>query len=238
MRTIVTVAMVVVAVAAAWLLRHSWGRLASWEALARPGPLARAHAALDDECSACHAGIDGVRAELCKACHSGDRALVGRQPTAFHARIDRCAECHLEHRGRDADIVRMDHVALAEIGLGTVEAHGRLPAAPSGDDPRTQVLDCIVCHGNQDRHLGRMGRECGDCHVTARWTVAGYRHPTPRSRDCDQCHQAPPSHLMEHFVMVSQRAARQPHARVEECYLCHQTTAWNDILGVGYYKHH
>jgi hypothetical protein len=32
--------------------------------------------------------------------------------------------------------------------------------------------------------------------------------------------------------------ARKPHAKVEQCYLCHQTTAWNDIKGVGWYKHH
>jgi len=30
----------------------------------------------------------------------------------------------------------------------------------------------------------------------------------------------------------------QPHARVDQCLLCHQTTSWNDIRGVGWYKHH
>jgi hypothetical protein len=43
---------------------------------------------------------------------------------------------------------------------------------------------------------------------------------------------------MEHFHMVSQRVAGKEHARVEQCYLCHQTTSWNDIRGVGWYKHH
>lgn len=32
--------------------------------------------------------------------------------------------------------------------------------------------------------------------------------------------------------------AGQHHARVEQCYLCHQTDARNDIRGVGWYKHH
>jgi NAD-dependent SIR2 family protein deacetylase len=27
-------------------------------------------------------------------------------------------------------------------------------------------------------------------------------------------------------------------AQVNQCYRCHQTTSWNDILGVGYYKIH
>ncbi len=26
--------------------------------------------------------------------------------------------------------------------------------------------------------------------------------------------------------------------RVDQCYRCHQTTSWNDIKGVGFYKHH
>jgi hypothetical protein len=38
--------------------------------------------------------------------------------------------------------------------------------------------------------------------------------------------------------MISMTVAGQPHARVEQCFLCHQTTAWNDIKRVGWYKHH
>ncbi len=43
---------------------------------------------------------------------------------------------------------------------------------------------------------------------------------------------------MGHFEMVSMAIAGQEHARVQQCYLCHQTDAWNDIKGVGWYKHH
>ena len=28
------------------------------------------------------------------------------------------------------------------------------------------------------------------------------------------------------------------HADVSQCFLCHKTNAWNDISGVGWYKHH
>lgn len=38
--------------------------------------------------------------------------------------------------------------------------------------------------------------------------------------------------------MVSMTVAGEPHAEVRQCYLCHQTTAWNDIRDVGLYKHH
>lgn len=48
----------------------------------------------------------------------------------------------------------------------------------------------------------------------------------------------PPSHYMMHFRMVSMPAARVAQAEVSPCFLCHQTTAWNDIKGVGFIKHH
>ena len=52
---------------------------------------------------------------------------------------------------------------------------------------------------------------------------------------------------MTHFSMVSKRVARQEDervaqccgaAQVNQCYRCHLTTSWNDIRGVGWYKHH
>ena len=42
---------------------------------------------------------------------------------------------------------------------------------------------------------------------------------------------------MMHFSMVSQSIAGRK-ARVEQCYACHATDAWNNIRGRGYYKHH
>ena len=70
------------------------------------------------------------------------------------------------------------------------------------------------------------------------WTVAGYQHPSSRSTECVQCHQAPPSHFMGHFSMMDQKIARQEHARVDQCFECHNTTSWNDIVGIGFFKVH
>ncbi|MCL4853656.1 MAG: hypothetical protein KJZ78_20055, partial [Bryobacteraceae bacterium] len=73
------------------------------------------------------------------------------------------------------------------------------------------VLDCATCHATKDRHLGLFGNDCAQCHATTAWTLPEYRHPSPNSTDCAQCHQAPPSHYMEHFKMISMKAAGQPH---------------------------
>ena len=70
------------------------------------------------------------------------------------------------------------------------------------------------------------------------WNIAEFKHPSPKSRDCVQCHQAPPSHYKMHFNMMSQKIPNKPNARVQDCFKCHQTTHWTDIKNVGKFKHH
>ena len=100
------------------------------------------------------------------------------------------------------------------------------------------MLNCASCHATKDRHQGFFGTDCVQCHTTTQWTVADFIHPSPNSTDCAQCHKPPPSHNMMHFSMMSAPLARQPNAKVNQCYLCHQTTVWNDIKGRGLTKVH
>jgi len=194
-----------------------------------PGPLSPAHAFLQDRCEACHIPHRGPGPATCIACHSNNQALLARQPTAFHATIGDCRGCHLEHLGQDRRPTQMEHDALVIIAAKM--AGGTTPTALEG-------LECTACHGTKDRHNGLFGSNCATCHGLTQWTIAEFKHPSPRSTDCAQCHQAPPSHYMGHFHMISRTVSGQMHARVEQCHLCHQTTAWNDIKGVGWYKHH
>ena len=231
---------------------------ATWQSLASPGDLSPAHAFLEDDCSACHTPNRGATRDRCVTCHANERAVLERQPTAFHASISSCHECHAEHRAFRSPRVAMDHDALARIGLeelrgapsdvlalrSWLEAAGTdgppmtHPAGETAPTPLEQTLDCMNCHALQDRHVGLMGTDCVACHATTTWTLPTFRHPSPESRDCAQCHQAPPSHYMGHFKMVSAQVARKPHADVRQCFECHRTTSWNDIPGVGRYKHH
>ena len=227
-----------------------------WQHMVSPGDLSRAHALLENNCAACHTPITGIEASKCIICHADNRALLQHQPTAFHANIESCTPCHLEHRGRGEHPTTMDHVALTKIGLRQVANHsdkGRaqsvqlknwleqtrdLPAANPKLRREETVLSCVTCHKTKDRHQGLFGTDCAQCHGTMAWTIPEFRHPSVASQSCAQCHQAPPSHYMEHFHMVSMKVAGQEHADVRQCFVCHQTTSWNDIKGVGWYKHH
>jgi len=235
---------------------------AAWQRMASPGALSSAHSFLEHNCAACHTSTKGPEAANCIACHANNEPLLQRQPTAFHANVGSCRECHREHQGSDRRPTDMDHRALAEIGFRQLKANPK----PDSDDevvrkqlldwigqhrpasrqspvhssmsPQEAVLNCASCHSNKDRHVKLFGQDCAQCHTTAKWTIPEFRHPPPSSMDCAQCHQAPPSHYMMHFSMISAKVAGKPKAQVNECYQCHQTTAWNDIKGVGWYKHH
>jgi hypothetical protein len=251
------IAFIALSVAVIWGSRHSDPNdMHLWEALAKPGELSQAHATLENKCSACHTTVIGIEASKCILCHANNRSILQRQPTSFHANVQTCKECHLEHRGRAKRPTVMDHAVLTNIGLkqmADASERERLKAmqlehwlsetdftqgSSENISPRELVLNCMTCHRNEDTHFGLFGKDCGDCHATKTWSLAEYRHPSARSMDCSQCHQAPPSHYMKHFKMISQKVAGKPKARVDQCFLCHQTTSWIDILETGLYKHH
>lgn len=228
-----------------------------WQRQVSPGPLSPAHASLETKCAACHTPVQSADDTKCIGCHVNNTALLQRQPTAFHATIRACSRCHLEHQGMSPRPLPMDHVALANIGLAVVRENADRPSnsrllawirqhdsgretAPThpGVTSTEAALDCASCHSTKDRHQGYFGGDCASCHRTTAWTITEFQHPSPRSVECVQCHQPPPSHSMMHFTMVSRSVAKQPDARVDQCFLCHQTTSWNDIQRAGWYKHH
>ena len=258
-RWIALVLVAAIALALGVVLRGRWTKIdvPLWQRQVSPGRLSASHARLETNCAACHTPVKSAEATKCIGCHANNTALLQRQPTAFHATIGTCSSCHLEHQGTSVRPVVMDHVALADIGLEIVRrnidnaSNRRLLAwmrqheSSGPTDPthprvtsREVTLDCTSCHSTKDRHQKLFGEDCASCHATVSWTIAEFRHPSPRSVDCVQCHQAPPSHYMMHFRMVSQAVARAPDARVDQCFQCHQTTSWNDIRSVGWYKHH
>ena len=251
---------------AALLISHFWHEMGNsmdvnWEQTVTPGKLSAAHAFLENNCEGCHTPIQGVERENCVVCHANASEILQRQPTAFHADVTECNSCHLEHQGRDSQISIMDHKFLATVGMkmlpnpdvpfdqGTAmqDVLKGLIATNRSTDPlfvhssisaEESTLECASCHSNDDRHFGLFGDDCVQCHRTDQWSLPEFIHPSNNSYDCNQCHEAPPSHYMQHFKMISAKVAGQPKAKVEECFACHQTTSWNDIKRAGWYKHH
>jgi hypothetical protein len=247
---------VAVATAASLAVVHFERAASALQQFVRPGPLSPRHAYLGDRCASCHEPTVGVTVAKCTACHANAERLLGRQPTAFHASIEECAACHVEHQPTGIRPLLVDHVELAKVGGRTLARASRADSDSAatlesletwlrirGPDQldagaAREALNCAGCHDRRDPHFKRFGSDCGQCHGLESWIISGYQHPSSRSKECVQCHQAPPSHFMGHFSMVSQKFAGKEHASVDQCFECHNTTAWNDIVGVGFYKHH
>lgn len=234
-----------------------------WSTSVQPGKLSKVHAHLENNCNECHAPYKGVVREQCVTCHAAQTEILKKQNTSFHSSATSCTGCHFEHQGEDASITKMDHTHLAlvasemlrkgafnkenaKLGIESIPQKAR-KGYHGIDTELEKTLNCVSCHANQDRHRSLFGSDCSSCHDTIKWSISSFRHPLPTSRDCSQCHQAPPSHYMMHFEMISKKVATtgaDQHSgccrsvKVNQCYACHQTTSWNDIKGVGWYKHH
>jgi len=95
-----------------------------------PGPLAEAHALWDDQCEACHIPFQPIKAtnlplvargtrpadERCRNCHAGapHHAMSIAVP-------DSCADCHHEHAGRNASLVRMPDFTCVQCHANLAE---------------------------------------------------------------------------------------------------------------------
>ncbi|MDU0955263.1 MAG: cytochrome c3 family protein [Bradyrhizobium sp.] len=248
---LITIAFVGGAATIVSLYQSGSASIPRWQAFFLPGPLSEKHRFLAGNCESCHAPTRGVEAAACIGCHSTAAADLAKQPTAFHADVQDCRGCHVEHAGAIRPI-KMDHAALLGIGSHLKSGEQSHPSVPRQmvDDlkgflglPVSRLaektgLDCASCHSNREPHRDLFGRECANCHETGSWRIAGFLHPSPASKDCAQCHQAPPSHYMMHFQMMDKGVTGQEHAQVNQCFLGHRTDSWNDIKGVGWFKHH
>ena len=236
------------------ITRLGTSALPFWTDAVSPGELSAAHAFLGGQCAACHTPNQGIAAVSCITCHAPDAVVLAKQSTAFHGTIQTCAGCHVEHLGKDVRPIRIDHSVLTKFGVRAAAA-GIIPGQPatggtspirrflagvtySGPTTDGEVLACASCHSFRDKHQTLFGQQCADCHATTNWKIAGFLHPSPKSQECSQCHQAPPSHYMMHFAMMDQAITGQISARVEQCFLCHQTDSFNNIKGVGWFKMH
>ncbi len=187
-----------------------------------PGDLSAPHAHLEGlrKCGSCHKLGDRDVIPKCLECHAilAERREAGR---GLHAHDDYavCTDCHMEHRGRDADILfwpdGRDGFAHADAGYELEGRHRHLecrachkgalvrdPApllAASKDLDRTWMglgTACTDCH--DDVHRNQLSTTCTSCHDQNAWKpVPMFDHATTafpltgRHRDtaCAKCHE-------------------------------------------------
>ncbi len=187
-----------------------------------PGPLARAHEKLDSltQCTACHRpGASSTRDE-CLACHREISWLIA-QGRGLHAKPQRsCEECHAEHKGRDAALVRFEEGQPERFDHGKTgwNLEGKHAKVKCRDchKPANQRSEAIRIAKRVDHAASFLGLEhaCAACHED--------KHRNTPNKDCARCH-APagfrPALAFDHgktrFPLTGS------HARVA-CFKCHR----------------
>jgi hypothetical protein len=102
-----------------WTNPTSWTSTDGNSLRANHGTLARVHAAWDHQCDACHVPFEPIdgRAlfasasspstrssdQLCMSCHAGPI----HHTSVIESEIKGCAQCHRDHQGRDASLIRL-----------------------------------------------------------------------------------------------------------------------------------
>ena len=172
------------------------------QGIASPGPLAAAHAKLDNlaRCLDCHDAGRELSGRKCLACHASLAARI-RADSGYHAVATQhgaalaCRTCHSEHNGRPFRLVKWEGGAKENFdhhktGWALEGAHARLRceachrAAPGGGKrrPRRQRpsrwrrtylgLGTACAACHLDEHRGRVSRVCQDCHDEDNWKPA------------------------------------------------------------------
>lgn len=157
------------------------------DSLVMPGKVIKGHERLEQECKQCHVPFrrDAQR-DLCLGCHDHrDVAEDVARHRGFHGRLEdsTCSQCHTEHKGREADIVKLDERrfdhSMTDFALKGAHANPALACRDchkAGRKHRAAPTDCYACHRKDDAHKGGLGKDCRSCHTENRWTEVRFDH--------------------------------------------------------------
>ncbi len=216
-----------------------------------PGKVIQGHAKLESDCNNCHKRFDkAAQAGLCKDCHK-EIAKDMDEKRGLHGKIEegkQCRECHTEHKGRTAQISRIDPK--------TFDHNKMTPFALRGGhlSPKVQCKDCHVagkkfreaptkcfgCHEKKDKHKGKFGQDCQNCHTEKNWKDVKFDHSKSDfpllgkhvEVKCEKCHinnkfKGTPKECVECHRKDDDKAHHGKYGN--KCEKCHSEKGWKDI---------
>ena len=211
-----------------------------------PGQVIQGHAKLEPECKNCHVRFNrSAQVGLCLDCHK----KVARDVEArrgYHGRLPEkeCRACHTDHKGRDANIAQIDpgfdHKSTDFILKG---AHAKpkvkcrdchIPPKKFRDAPS----ECHACHQKDDKHKGKLGTACADCHSEVDWKQTKFDHSKTRfplrnghaDVKCKSCHLDPSFKGAPMACVACHKKDDQKKGHKgkfgEKCETCHTDQNW------------
>lgn len=157
----------------------------SFEKLVMPGKVISGHAKYENDCNKCHEVLNkGNQNTLCLDCHEKVKKDINTS-RGYHghfkaASVKECKSCHIEHKGRKADIVKIDKRIFQHqyTDFPLKGAHKRVDCNQChkpDEKYREAESQCYQCH-KKNPHKERLGKKCTQCHNQSQWTELSFKH--------------------------------------------------------------
>ena len=178
----------------------------SFESLIMPGPVIKGHAKFEQECEKCHNVFDKKdQNKLCLSCHKDVRKDINDNE-GYHGKYKiikktECYSCHIEHKGRSADIVKLDNKTfqhdLTDFKLKHAHKNVKCSSCHLKEKKHREAKhQCSNCHKDNDTHKGELGNKCNSCHNEKSWSDISFDHDKTdfsltgkhAKTSCNSCH--------------------------------------------------
>jgi hypothetical protein len=207
------------------------------------GPLSEAHALFENRCEVCHTqAFSGVPDKACVQCHDGAAHPAKLVDTGHPTGQVRCAECHMEHRGKvrlaaagnanctscHADITAHSTGAkVRNVSAFRPDRHPEFSTAAMRDLRPLRLNHAIHMPADSKMVRGiKLPMKCGDCHVVDRNSPTGQLLPVTFEQNCKTCHARELEFDVDH--VVSNQPVPAPHAK--DAKVIHEFI-WNAFAG-------
>jgi hypothetical protein len=217
--------------------------------LLMPGNLIQGHVKWEEGCDNCHKKYDKEgQSILCKECHK-DIAKDISNRHGYHGLLKEekhCKECHTDHKGRDARIIKFetlgfDHLKQTGFELKGGHLDGKVLCKDCHSPLkkyREAPTKCNACHERDDKHKGSLGPDCQNCHEEKNWKTTHFDHSKTHfpllgkhfDVKCKNCH-------INNKYKDTPKLCNECHKKDdkhngnfgEKCETCHTEKDWNDI---------
>lgn len=213
-----------------------------------PGPVIKGHEKYEQDCKSCHNIFDkSEQNTLCLDCHKDinkdmneNKGYHGRYPVISKTE---CHSCHIEHKGRDADVIKLDNKTFQHqfTDFELKHSHSKVECNQCHlkDKKYNQAShQCNSCHKENDVHKGKLGKQCNKCHNEKRWADISFEHDKTdfsltgkhSKINCNSCH-------INNKYSDTPKKCNSCHAiddvhkgnNGKECNKCHNTRGWKQL---------
>jgi hypothetical protein len=220
------------------------------ESVLMPGQVIEGHAKVESDCQKCHVRFNkSAQTGQCLDCHKDiSRDVAQKQGYHGHITEEECRACHTEHKGRNMNIAPLDEKTFDHKLTDFLLKGGHLAAKVQcrdchvkGKKFRDAPSDCVACHQKDDKHKGKLGNNCADCHSETNWKTTRFDHSkthfplTGKHVDvtCKNCHSDPSFKGASTRCVACHRRddERKGHKGRfgEKCETCHTDREWKAI---------